>query len=86
MDTKDHCQSCGMPLGEGLYGTNADGSPNHDYCKYCYRNGEFTEPELSREDVIAKSIKYMMTEKHLDYNEASRQTSEYISSLRRWQK
>ncbi|WP_297447677.1 zinc ribbon domain-containing protein [uncultured Alistipes sp.] len=38
------CQSCAMPLTEEkLYGTNADGSPNRDYCVYCYRNGDFAQ-------------------------------------------
>ena len=35
------CQSCGMPIGsKDDFGTNADGSINEDYCKYCYVNGE----------------------------------------------
>lgn len=39
-----YCQSCAMPLGdnEELLGTNADGSKNELYCKYCYENGKFT--------------------------------------------
>lgn len=43
METK-YCQMCGMPIKEadGLYGTEADGSVNSDYCKYCYNKGEFT--------------------------------------------
>ncbi len=38
------CQCCGMPMGDTdeLYGTNADGSKNEDYCKYCFENGAFT--------------------------------------------
>ena len=34
------CQCCGMPMGDTdeLYGTNADGSKNEEYCKYCYGN------------------------------------------------
>ena len=37
------CQCCGMPLGDtdGLYGTNADGGKNDEYCWYCFQNGEF---------------------------------------------
>lgn len=35
------CQSCGMPLTEEVLGTNADGSKNEEYCKYCYLNGTF---------------------------------------------
>lgn len=41
------CQSCGMPMNiPGLpqdvrYGTEKDGTPNPDYCSYCYDNGVF---------------------------------------------
>ena len=43
------CQSCGMPLKQDpeLGGTNADGSRSPDYCSYCYRNGVFTQPDLT---------------------------------------
>ena len=38
------CQSCGMPMAsDDLCGTNADGSANFDYCKYCYTDGEFID-------------------------------------------
>ena len=30
------CQSCAMPLtADDMLGTNADGSVNEDYCKWC---------------------------------------------------
>ncbi|MBO6082186.1 MAG: zinc ribbon domain-containing protein, partial [Bacteroidales bacterium] len=35
------CQSCGMPLTKDVFGTNADGSKNEDYCMYCYKDGKF---------------------------------------------
>ena len=38
------CQSCGMPLTKNEdCGTNADGSKNFDYCKYCYADGKFLQ-------------------------------------------
>lgn len=38
------CQSCGMPLTKNDdCGTNADGSINFDYCKYCYQGGKFLQ-------------------------------------------
>lgn len=44
MDAKHICQSCGMPIDSSLVlGTNADGSVNEDYCKYCYKDGEFLD-------------------------------------------
>ena len=36
------CQSCGMPLTDEILGTNADGTKNHDYCIYCFKDGAFT--------------------------------------------
>lgn len=45
MDSKKEttfCQSCGMPLAEEIFGTNADGTKNEDYCIYCYKDGAFT--------------------------------------------
>lgn len=37
-----YCQSCGMPLTEGVFGTDANGEKNEDYCIYCYKDGAFT--------------------------------------------
>ena len=36
MDDKARCQSCGMPLDIGFYGTNSDGTGNMEYCKLCF--------------------------------------------------
>ena len=41
---KQFCQSCGMPMDTPeLFGTNADGSKNEDYCTYCFKDGKFTQ-------------------------------------------
>ena len=37
------CQCCGMPLkDDDIIGRNADGTPNEDYCKWCYADGTYT--------------------------------------------
>ena len=43
------CQSCGMPLSKDPLGggTNADGSPSTEYCSHCYREGAFTQPNIT---------------------------------------
>ncbi|MGQ9623414.1 MAG: zinc ribbon domain-containing protein, partial [Candidatus Caldatribacteriaceae bacterium] len=44
------CQSCAMPMVKPEdFGTNADGSPNGEYCRYCFQNGEFTAPDTTVE-------------------------------------
>ena len=46
------CQSCGMPItSDEQLGTNKDGSINVDYCKYCYKNGEFID-KVTMEEYI----------------------------------
>lgn len=49
------CQSCGMPLTNEVLGTNADGSPNEDYCIYCYKDGKFTQ-DMTMEHLITQRI------------------------------
>lgn len=60
------CNSCGRPIVKADYGTNADGSLNDEYCKDCFQNGEFTEPDITLEEMIIRKTKEMM-EKILDY-------------------
>ena len=50
------CQSCGMPLNDHNHGTNADGTPNEDYCIYCYKDGKFTQ-DLTMEQMIGLPMK-----------------------------
>lgn len=52
------CQSCGMPISSTIdLGTNKDGSLNKDYCKYCYKNGEFID-NVSLEEYIEKCSQF----------------------------
>lgn len=81
---KIRCQSCGMPLGEGYFGSNADGAPNADYCKYCYQNGQFTEPRLSLTEMINISVHHMITELQYSEEEARKLARETIPHLKRW--
>ena len=52
MEEKKFCQSCMMPLNAPEdFGTEKDGSPSADYCKFCYVNGEFTG-DMTMEQMI----------------------------------
>ena len=52
------CQSCAMPLtSEDMYSTEKDGSINKDYCKWCYKDGEFVD-KVSTEDYIETCSKF----------------------------
>ena len=54
------CQCCGMPLEDAIISHNKDGSPNEDYCKWCYTDGEFKY--TSMEELIDFCASHMASE------------------------
>ncbi|NOZ47743.1 MAG: hypothetical protein GXO79_13320 [Chlorobi bacterium] len=48
-----NCQSCGMPMKKDPKngGTNSDGTKNLMYCSYCYENGDFTQPDMTVDEM-----------------------------------
>ncbi|MEW4354556.1 zinc ribbon domain-containing protein [Streptococcus pneumoniae] len=54
---KKFCQSCAMPLllhGQDVRGREADGSLSSSYCFYYYKDGHFTEPFITYQDMLQK--------------------------------
>ena len=82
------CQSCAMPMGDGLdlYGTESDGGKSADYCRYCYQNGAFTTDETMRE-MIETCIPFMAKgEGAMAIEEARRILGAAFPALKRWRK
>jgi hypothetical protein len=80
------CQSCGMPLqNESDFGTNADGSPNHEYCNYCFQNGAFTQPEITKDEMIEKVAGMMVAMNIMPEDQAKSLVTTFIPTLKRWQ-
>ena len=50
------CQSCGMPMDKDSEkgGSEKNGSKSLKYCSYCYKNGEFTSPEIDTAEKMQK--------------------------------
>ncbi len=42
------CQCCGMPLEEGLFGRDKDGTINEGYCRWCYADGTYTYSNMDQ--------------------------------------
>ncbi|MBA3724321.1 MAG: transcriptional regulator [Candidatus Levybacteria bacterium] len=84
MDLNFRCQSCGMPLGETMYGTNEDATENHKYCKFCFLNGAFTNPNQTMEEMIESSIANMTRDLGLPEDHATELANNYIPRLKRW--
>ena len=53
-----------MPLDTpDLYGTEKDGTKSNEYCRYCYKNGQFTNPDLTLEEMKEHMMKIMEKDK-----------------------
>jgi len=48
-----NCQSCGMPLKRDKEGggTHADGTRSLMYCGHCYKDGQFTQPTITVDEM-----------------------------------
>lgn len=73
-----------MPLGVGFYGMNADDSENHEFCKFCYQKGVFTDPNMTVEEMIESSIKNMTEDLHFSPAKATELAHTFIPTLARW--
>lgn len=83
---KKVCQSCGMPLAKGLFGTETDGSESDLYCTYCFRGGKFTR-DVTLEEMAERCSAHLL-HSHPEYS--PQQAKEYmltvLPQLLRWKK
>ena len=86
MHNEQFCQSCGMPMSEDeMFGKNADGSKNDDYCCYCYPNGAFNNPSETVEEMIESCILHVVEAGICkDADGARKMLSEHLPGLKRW--
>ncbi len=85
MESNRICQSCSMPLtSPEILGTEKDGSPKKLYCKYCYRNGQFTRPQITLEEMKVL-VTNKMEEMKMDAGTINMVVS-CLPNLKRWRK
>lgn len=85
MESNRICQSCSMPLTSSeILGTEKDGSPKKLYCKYCYRNGQFTRPQITLEEMKVL-VTNKMEEMKMDAGTINMVVS-CLPNLKRWRK
>ncbi|MEM2103001.1 MAG: zinc ribbon domain-containing protein [Candidatus Bathyarchaeia archaeon] len=81
------CQSCAMPMKKPEdFGTNADGSRNKDYCRFCFQKGEFTNPDATMEQMIDRAVEVMATKLGMQKTQAKTMASAFFPTLKRWRK
>ena len=54
------CQCCGMPLEDAVIGREKDGTPNENYCQWCYADGSYTYSDM--DELIEVCIPHMVKE------------------------
>ena len=79
------CQSCGMSIQDPKdFGTTSSGAKNLSYCRFCFENGEFTEPDLTLEQMIEKCTGIAATKKNMSGEKAKEIVNDYMPKLKRW--
>jgi len=80
------CESCGMPMGETdeMYGTEKNESKSTDYCKHCYDNGAFTNPNATLDETIDFVGAMMVKDFGFSPEDAMEQCKTGIPNLKRW--
>ena len=77
------CQCCGMPLEEELIGRNKDGTPNEDYCKWCYADGTYTYGDM---DELIEICVGQMTGEGRSEEEAREYMKQLLPTLDYWKR
>lgn len=87
MTEEFYCQSCGRKMvTPSEFGTHNDGSRNKEYCATCYDHGHYTEPDLTRWQMLSRLLPVWMEKNHLPYREALIETNFFLSGLDRWKR
>ena len=84
MEESRICQSCGMPITSNeQLGTEVNGELNNDYCKYCYKDGEFID-KVSMEEYIDMCAQYG-AQAGMTNEEMKAHCTKLFPTLKRWQ-
>lgn len=79
------CQSCSMPLmNEQDYGTESDETFSNIYCKYCYQQGNFTNPDATVESIAELGAKIVSDMYQIPADTAVNFVIEQVKVLYRW--
>ncbi len=83
--TEHICQSCAGSLTTlDAKGTEADGSVSEYYCRDCYLDGQFTEPEITMKEMIEGLVANTAKTTDLTIDEARDYLDNIFPTLKRW--
>lgn len=75
-----------MPISEEFnnFGSATDGSPVSEYCMFCYKDGDFTNPDQTVDGMVQSSIDFMTSNLGFSAEEATQMSNDVIPGLKRW--
>ena len=75
-----------MPLDASFnnLGTDADDAPVSEYCMFCYKDGGFTNPTQTVDEMVQSSIDFMTGTMDFTSEQASQMSNAVIRTLKRW--
>ena len=81
------CQSCGMSIEKPFeFGTDKDGYHIVEYCRYCYKKGRLTEPDITLEKMVEKVAALHAKGNKLPLTQTKKTAAETLPLLARWRK
>ena len=79
------CQSCSMPLAKPEdFGTDVAGFRVNDYCRHCFVNGAFTEPQITMEAMTDRCVGIMAAQGIMPEAQARALLKDVLPKLKRW--
>ena len=66
------------------FGTNPDDSKNKEYCKFCFKEGQFTDEGITMEQKIEGNI-MIAKGMGIPEDQAKQMVENIIPTLKRWQ-
>lgn len=73
-----------MTLADGFFGTEKDQSETQKFCKFCYQDGLYLQPDTTVENMIDMSVNNMISELGYDETQAREIANQFIPTLKRW--
>ena len=77
------CQCCGMPLEDTIIGKDKDGTPNEEYCQWCYADGTFMYHDM--DSLIDVCVGNMVNENFTE-DQARDYLKQELPKLNYWKK
>jgi hypothetical protein len=66
------------------FGTNEDGTRNEEYCHFCFKDGYFTEPNITVNQKIDKMVEIGVSQMNMSKERAREMANHIIPKLKRW--